>query len=123
VHIYGSWLFIFNLYLLSEKQGFYFPVYHSLYRIIIAQYQGGTSGQPAALQSLVHQRRDLPDRPLVHRSLQKFILRLWPGERRACQILLRVIFLHGHIIDRGIQLVELLIFVGETEILEPLLRV
>jgi hypothetical protein len=89
----------------------------------MAQYQGGTSGQTAALQSLVHQRRDLPHRPLVHRALQKFILRLRPGERRARQILLRVIFLHGRLIDRGIQLVELLILVGETEILEPLLRV
>ena len=36
---------------------------------------------------------------------------------------MRVIFLHGHLIDRGIQLVELLILVGETEILKPLLRV
>jgi hypothetical protein len=89
----------------------------------MAEYQGGTSGQPAALQSLVHKRRDLPDHPLVHRALQKFILRLRTGERRACQILLRVIFLHGHFIDRGIQLVELLVFVGKTEILESLLRV
>jgi hypothetical protein len=32
---------------------------------------------------------------------------------------LRVIFLHGHLIDRGIQLVELLILVGEPKILKP----
>jgi len=123
VHIYGSCLFIFNHYLLSEKQRFYRPVYQSLHRIILVHYQGGTSGQPAALHSLVDQRRDLAHRPLMHRALQKFILRLRPGERGASQILLRAIFLHGHLVYRGVQLVELLILVGEPGILEPLLRV
>ena len=89
----------------------------------MAHYQGGTSGQPAALHPLVHQRGYLADRPLMHGALQKFILRLRPGERLAGEVLLRVIFLHGHLVDRGVQLVELLILVGEPGILEPLMRV
>jgi hypothetical protein len=60
----------------------------------------------------------------MHGALQKFILRLGPGERGAGQeVLLRVIFLHGHLVNRGVQLVELLILVGEPGILEPLMRV
>jgi hypothetical protein len=54
--------------------------------------------------------------------LLKFILRLRPGERGPSQILLRVIFLHGHLVNRGVQLVELLILVGEPGILKSLLR-
>jgi hypothetical protein len=124
VHIYGSCLFIFNHYLLSNKQGFYRPVCQSLHHIIMAHYQGGTSGEPAALHPLVHQRGYLADSPLMHGALQKFILRLRPGERGAGQeVLLRVIFLNGHVVDRGVQLVELLILVGEPRILEPLMRV